>query len=141
MKTIAVPFTIDPNTGGVAEVTTTRKAVEQQIIDILSTSTFERVMNSTYGGNVKSLLFEELDPLIFAEFEADSIMLLNENLLLGKVLAVRLRIPQDVLSGDPGSSTIYISVDYTVPPYGVSTLTFNTDAISGVGLFGGSLNG
>jgi len=141
MKTISVPFIIDSNTGGVAEVTTTRKAVEQQIIDILSTSPFERVMNSTYGGNVKSLLFEELDPLVFAEFEADSLLILNENLTMGKALAVRVRMPQNVFSGDPGSTTIYISVDYTVPPYGVSTITFNTDAISGVGLYGGSLNG
>lgn len=140
MQTISVPFSIN-SSGGVASVTTTRKAIEQQILDILTTSSFERVMNPEYGGNVKSLLFEEQDPLVFAEFQMDSLSILNSALTLGKVTSVDVSMPNDVFYGDPNESSVYISVTYIVPPYGTSTVTFTANSLNEITLYGGTNGG
>lgn len=125
MKSISVPFSFASDTGGVATVSSIDSAMRQNIIDILTTSPGERVMNFNYGANIRNLLFEELDPLVFAEYRMDAINDLNSLLPFGKVTDVQIGVPYDSLSGLDTDTTISVSVKYIVPPYDTSVVTFN----------------
>lgn len=125
MKTISVPFRFASDTGGVSEVVALNKIIEQQIIDILTTSPGERAMNPRYGAGLRSLLFEMMDPLIFAEYRLDAVAELNEYMTLGKVVDLKISVPEDVFYGTPTDSTISIAVKYIVPPNDAAVVTFN----------------
>jgi phage baseplate assembly protein W len=99
--------------------------MEQNIIDILTTSPGERVMEPKYGANIRNLLFEEPDPLVFAEYRMDAITDLNANLPFGRVTDVQIGVPNDTFSGSDYDTTVSISVKYVVPPYNSSVVTFN----------------
>lgn len=82
-------------------------------------------MASKYGANIRNLLFEEPDPLVFAEYRMDAIGDLNANLPFGKVTDVQIGIPDETFSGNQYDTTISISVKYVVPPYNTSVVTFS----------------
>lgn len=137
MYAIATPFQFNVN-GGVKTTTNINTVIEQQIINILSTSMGERVMRPQFGGNFKNLLFEPADELVFSEYSMDAIQILNENLEVGKALDVRVDVPSTDFSGDPVSSVVYVSVRYAAPPDTVSVVTFvvgNEDYIITGGVF------
>lgn len=125
MRSIAVPFSFNTDTGGVATVSDINYVMEQNIIDILTTTPGERIMSPTYGANLRNLLFEEADPLVFAEYRMDAINDLNANLPFGKVTDVQISVPYDSLSGLDTDTTVSVSVKYVVPPYDTSVVTFN----------------
>lgn len=125
MKTIAVPFRFASDTKGVAEVSTLSQIIEQQIIDILTTSSGERVMNPRYGAGLRNLLFEMMDPLVFAEYRMDAVAELNEYLTLGRVVDINISVPEEVFYGENTDSTINIAVKYIVPPNDAAVVTFN----------------
>lgn len=125
MKTIAVPFRFASDTKGVAEVFTLSQIIEQQIIDILTTSSGERVMNPRYGAGLRNLLFEMMDPLVFAEYRMDAVAELNEYLTLGRVVDINISVPEEVFYGENTDSTINIAVKYIVPPNDAAVVTFN----------------
>lgn len=125
MKTISIPFSFTSDTGAVATTTSIDTQMRQNIIDILTTTTGERVMNPNYGANLRNLLFEDMDPLVFSEYRMDAINDLNASLPFGKVTDVQIGIPYDNLSGLDTDTTISISVKYVVPPYDTSVVTFN----------------
>lgn len=62
-KAILIPFQIDPKSGGVATVTGETLILRQQMISVLMTNNFERVMNPSFGANVQSKLFDPLDAI------------------------------------------------------------------------------
>lgn len=140
MKTISTPFTFNSDSGAVSTTSVTKKIVEQQIMDILTTSFNERVMNSKYGANARSLLFEEQDPLVFSEFSMDAMIILNESLSIGKIQDLSVTPLDNDFYGSPEESTIRISVRYVVPPYDVSVLTFNLNNDS-INFYRGAING
>jgi phage baseplate assembly protein W len=125
MKSISVPFRFTSDTGAVATSSSLNSVVEQNIIDILTTSPGERVMNPKYGAGLKNLLFEEMDELVFAEYRVDAIQELNEYLTTGKVVDLNIRVPESNFYGEDTDTTITISVKYVVPPYGASVVTFD----------------
>ena len=125
MKSISVPFRFTADTKGVATTTDVNKVVEQHIIDILTTTPGERVMNNSYGANLRSLLFEELDPLVFSEYRMDAINDLNSTLPIGKVMDLQISVPDEVFYGTDTDTTIRVSVKYVVPPFDASVVTFN----------------
>lgn len=125
MKSISVPFRFTSDSGAVATSASLASIVEQNIIDILTTSPGERVMNPKYGAGLKNLLFEEMDELVFAEYRMDAIQELNEYLTTGKVVDLSIIVPQDNFYGEDTDTTISVSVKYVVPPYGASVVTFN----------------
>lgn len=125
MKSILVPFSFTSDTGAVSTVSDINIVMQQNIIDLLTTSSGERVMTPNYGANLKSLLFEEPDPLVFAEYRMDAINELNANLPFGKVTDVQIGIPTDTLSMDSGATTISVAVKYVIPPFDTSVVTFN----------------
>ena len=125
MKSISIPFSFASDTGAIATTTSLDSVIRQNIIDILTTSPGERVMDSKYGANIRNLLFEEPDPLVFAEYRMDAIGDLNANLPFGKVTDVQIGIPDETFSGNQYDTTISISVKYVVPPYNTSVVTFS----------------
>lgn len=125
MKSISVPFRFTSDSGAVATSSSLAAVVEQNIIDILTTSPGERVMNPKYGAGLKNLLFEEMDELVFAEYRMDAIQELNEYLTTGKVVDLSIIVPQNNFYGEDTDTTITVSVKYVVPPYGASVVTFN----------------
>lgn len=125
MKTIAVPFRFTSDTGGVSEVKTLNEIINQQIIDILTTSSGERVMVPSYGAGIRALLFEMMDPLVFAEYRIDAISELNEYLGLAKIVDLNISSPQEEFYGEPTDATITVSVKYVVPPNDAAVVTFN----------------
>lgn len=125
MKTIAVPFRFASDTGGVAEAKDLNSIIKQQIIDILTTSSGERVMLPNYGAGLRALLFEMMDPLVFAEYRLDALAELNQYLSLAKIVDLSISAPQEVFYGEPTDSTIQVAVKYIVPPNDASVVTFN----------------
>lgn len=133
MKSISVPFRFTSDTKGVATTSDIKKIVEQHIIDILTTSPGERVMNHGYGANLRGLLFEEMDPLVFSEYRIDAMNIINSTLPFGQVVDIRISVPYETFSGTDTDTTIRVSVHYVVPPFEASVVTFNinnTDTIT-----------
>jgi phage baseplate assembly protein W len=125
MKSISIPFSFTSDTGAISTTTSLDAIMEQNIIDILTTSPGERVMQPKYGASIRNLLFEEADPLVFAEYRMDAITDLNANLPFGRVTDVQIGIPNETFSGSDYDTTVSISVKYVVPPYNSSVVTFN----------------
>lgn len=125
MNAISIPFSFTSDTGGVATTSSLNRVIEQQILDILSTYPGERAMSPRYGGGVKSLLFEDMDPLVFSEYRIDFMQELNEYLTVGKVIDMSISLPDQDLTGGEWETSIIISVRYAVPPFGASVVTFN----------------
>jgi|LauGreDrversion4_2_1035121.scaffolds.fasta_scaffold32867_2 phage baseplate assembly protein W len=138
MKVISVPFSFTSDTGRVTTTESINKIVEQQILDILTTGNGERVMVSRYGSDIRSLLFEEMDPLIFAEYKIDAIQDLNESLTIGKVTNMQISMAEEDFYGTEYETSINVSIQYSVPPFGSSVVTFNLTN-SQTTLLGGSL--
>lgn len=125
MKSISIPFSFTSDTGAISTTSSLDAIMEQNIIDILTTSPGERIMEPKYGANIRNLLFEEPDPLVFAEYRMDAISDLNTNLPFGRVTDVQIGIPNETFSGSDYDTTVSISVKYVVPPYNSSVVTFN----------------
>lgn len=131
MKAISIPFRFSSDTGEVSSTNSVVTTIENQIIDILTTQPGERVMHPEYGAGLRSLLFEEADPLIFAEYKMDAMQELNDYLTVGKVVDMEVTVPQNTLYLyddkylDDDNTTITVSVRYAVPPFGASVVTFN----------------
>ena len=137
MKTIAVPFTFQSDTGAVNYTESLDTIVRQNILDILSTSPGERVMNPKYGAGLRNLLFEELDPLVFAEYRMDAMQELNEYMTVGKVTDLKIDVPSNDFYGMEDDTTVRLSVKYVVPPYNSSVVVFNLSN-SQTTLYGGA---
>lgn len=62
-KALLVPFQIDARTGGIATVTGQSQVLRQQMVGVLMTNNYERVMNPSFGANVQSKLFDPIDAI------------------------------------------------------------------------------
>jgi phage baseplate assembly protein W len=126
MTTIKIPFEIVPNdpnnqrygSGGVSTTSDPLKMAEQQILDVLTTSKGERVMLPGYGANLRELMFEPVDDLLYHEYEVDASQELSRNVRIANIRSLRI---QGVISAfDPENSTVTANVIYAVPPFGVA---------------------
>lgn len=118
MPSIRVPFSIAAS-GKVESTTTNEKIIEQQIIDVLSTSEFERVMRPLYGANAVSLLFEPLDELIFSEFKVDALEKLNRNVSGAAVVDMDVE-PLEIA----GDTVLSITAKYSMRTGSIKTFSF-----------------
>jgi hypothetical protein len=125
MKSIAIPFSFTSDTGAISTVSDIDTVMKQNIMDILTTSPGERVMVPNYGANIRSLLFEEADQLIYDEYRMDIINDLNEKLPFGKVTDVQIGVPSDALYIENNATTVSIAIKYVIPPFDSSIMTFN----------------
>lgn len=126
MKSISIPFRFD--NGGVAETSDIDTITQNKIVDVLMTVPGERAINVGYGANLKSLLYEPMDSLVFDDFKSDALAAINETLDSGKVMDIAITYPNSPQMAYPEDSTIAVSVRYLIPPYNGRSFKFNVSA-------------
>lgn len=123
MKTITIPFSFTG--GGVGETTDVLRATEQKIVDVLTTRTGERAINTNYGVGIQGLLYEVMNPLVFDDFKSEALVKINEELDSGRVLDMSITYPDSPEMAFAEDSVVSISISYSVPLYGTRSLLFN----------------
>ena len=113
MPSIYTPFRID-GSGRVARTNTPERIVEQQIIDVLTTSKFERVMRPTYGAGATRLLYEPVDGLIYGEFRTDALMELNKQISIASISNMIIQPSEDPYIDEDPSVVVEIKVQYSM---------------------------
>jgi phage baseplate assembly protein W len=129
MTSIRVPFSINAS-GKVAKALDPQVIAEQQIIDVLTTDKFERVLRPDYGASAQQLLFEPMDELVFSEFKMDALQELNRNLTIATVSDIRIRPVSVPVTGDEGQNVLEIWVRYKMLPFTQTSFTFRITAPS-----------
>jgi phage baseplate assembly protein W len=127
MTSIRVPFSINAS-GKVAKALDPQVIAEQQIIDVLTTDKFERVLRPDYGASAQQLLFEPMDDLVFSEFKMDALQELNRNLTIATVSDIRIRPLSVPVTGDEGQNVLEIWVRYKMLPFTQTSFTFRITA-------------
>lgn len=128
MKSISIPFRFE---GG--EVVTTEDIEvisRQRIADVLATRSNERVNRPDYGANAYSLLFEPIDPLIFADYKVDALQTLNRHVSTAYIKDLIAREAGSVAYNNDGGTTLQLSVVYDVPGNRSSVYTVRLDNTS-----------
>ena len=75
MRTISVPFTFS---GGSLQTTEDpHQIARQEIINVLMTEQYERVMAPGYGATNTRLMFTTLDNLVVADYKEEALAMLN----------------------------------------------------------------
>lgn len=116
MKNISVPFRFS---GGKVAATTDYDAIaKQKIIDVLTTSPYERFGVPNYGAGIRGLLFEPIDELIESDFKLDAIAEVHKR--VSGVTIHDIRVKQDPID----ESVAQVFVYYALPLSPVKTLTF-----------------
>lgn len=123
MPSIRVPFTID-SSGRVAKAVDPETIAKQQIIDVLTTDKFERLIRPDYGAGAQQLLFEPVDDLVYSEFKMDALQELNRSLTIATVSDLRVRPVSIPVTGDEGQNTLEIWVRYRMLPFSQSSFVF-----------------
>jgi hypothetical protein len=126
MKSIKIPFSFSD--GGVAFTDDILQITQQKIVDVLTTSPGERAINTGYGADIRSLLYEPIDNLVFEDFKNDALDAINETLDSGRVVDISVAYPDSPQMAYPEDSVISITVRYVVPPYGGRSFTFNVSS-------------
>ena len=126
MKSISIPFRFEG--GGVATTEDIEVISRQRIADVLATRGNERVNLPEYGANVYSLLFEPLDPLIFADYKIDALQALNRQVSTARIRDMVVRDTTSVAFDNDGGTTLEINVIYDVPGSRSSVLTVVVDS-------------
>ena len=129
MTSIRVPFSINAS-GKVSKAIDPQVIAEQQIIDVLTTDKFERVLRPDYGASAQQLLFEPMDDLVFSEFKMDALQELNRNLTIATVSDIRIRPVSVPVTGDEGQNVLEIWVRYKMLPFTQTSFTFRITAPS-----------
>lgn len=109
--------------GRISTTSDINQIIKQKIIDVLVTSNFERVMRHTYGAGMYEMLYEPINPLVFADFRVDAIQTLNKNVTGAQILDIGI-VADNSLSGGDYNTTLKISVKYRIPPLQATTMTF-----------------
>jgi phage baseplate assembly protein W len=128
MRSISIPFQFA--NGKVVETENDDKIARQRIVDVLATDKYERVNRPEYGADIRSLLFEPLDPLIFADFRVDAIKDINDYVSNAKITDLQIREGNPIYQGGDSESTLVVRVLYRTAAMGastfVATITGNT---------------
>lgn len=118
MASISIPFQFV--NGKVAETTNNDKIARQRIVDVLATDKYERVNRPEYGADIRSLLFEPLDPLIFADYRIDAISDMNDYVSNAKITDLQIREGNPIYQGSD-DSTLVVRVVYRTAATGTSS--------------------
>lgn len=120
---ISIPFSFS---GGRLNVTRSQeKIAEQKIIDVMSTSTFERVMRSRYGVGTQTLVFEVLDDLSFRDFKVEAMQTLSETISNVQILDMLIASSNSVAALGQSDTTLAITVIYRLPLGSPKSVTVN----------------
>ena len=127
MKSINIPFSF--SNGGVSESSDIAIITQNKIIDVLTTGSAERAINTNYGIGIQSLLYESIDSLLFDDFKSEALVKINEVLDTGSVLDISIAQEDLIQTAFVEDSTIAITVVYSLPTINsVTTFTFNVSS-------------
>jgi len=122
MKAIYLPFQF--KNGSVATVGDFDSIIKQQILDVLSVSNEERVMNPDYGVGAYSMLYELIDPLVWEDFKEVAMREISDN--VRGVNIMDIVISNNGQSQMPNEQTsVSISVFYEISPSQKSSVTLS----------------
>ena len=124
MRSLKLPFSIN-STGSTTSTSDVDTIVKQKVIDVLTTTKRERVMEPNYGAGVYRFIYEMLDPLVFADFKVDALQELNENISGAQILDINISLGEDSLAVAEFNTTAFITVYYRIPPLQATTMTFS----------------
>jgi hypothetical protein len=123
MTSISIPFSFD---GGRLTVTQSpEKAAEQKIIDVMSTSAYERVMRSKYGVGTQTLVFDVLDELSFRDFKTEAMQTLAETVSNAQILDMVIASSNSVAALGQNDTTLAITIIYRLPLGSPRSVTVN----------------
>lgn len=121
---IKFPFSIS-DSGKVETINESSKVVAQKIGDYLRTNEFERPMQTTYGANSQTLVFENFDSMVFEEYKVETLRELRKHVSGAVIMNISLS-PQSSTSGKGyNDDTMLINVQYKLPTGGVRTTQYN----------------
>ena len=113
MRTITVPFSFSG--GAVGTTNDPHQIARQEIINVVMTNQYERVMLPGYGASASKLLYETQDPFYVADFKEEAMSMLNSNLSNCQVMDMSLtRNSPDNSWHGPGDPevTVHLTVKY-----------------------------
>jgi phage baseplate assembly protein W len=119
MKAIKTPISF--SNGKLVTTTDIEEIIKQKILDVLVTRPGERLMFPDYGADLYSLLYERLDPLVFADFKAEALLDIQDAVTGAKVLDITAAIGGLYA---PEETTLNITVTYQIPPQRPTTMSF-----------------
>jgi phage baseplate assembly protein W len=125
MRSVSLPFRFE--NGSVAETSDNPTIAKQRIIDVLATRGYERVMRPGYGAGISDLLFEPMDPLVFADYKLDAVNAINESVTNAYVRDLLIREGDTVQYNGEGESTLVVRVVYDVANAGTATFTVSVN--------------
>ncbi len=114
MSTISVPFTFSG--GSLQNTDDPHQVARQEIINVLMTEQYERVMAPGYGASTTRLLFTTLDSLVVADYKEEALAMLNSHTSNCAVRSLSVTdqpasVPQGGGTEDP-QSALYVNVTY-----------------------------
>lgn len=126
MSSINVPFRFE--SGRVRTTTSPTIIAEQKIIDVLTTSNYERPMRHNYGAEINKLLFEPIDTLNISDFSADAKQEMSANITRVSVFDIQISEEEELTSYGNPDTTIGISISYQIPLGSPQVLSFKVDS-------------
>jgi len=129
VKSIKVPFSFSG--GRVVTTSSPTVVAEQKIINVATTSKYERVMNHRYGAGVRQLLFEPIDELSIADFVIDAKQEMSNSISRVSILDIRLAPSYSVAAFGNQDTTLAITIVYRLPLGAPQVVAFNV-AVPGV---------
>ena len=136
MSTISVPFTFSG--GSLQNTDDPHQVARQEIINVLMTEQYERVMAPGYGASTTRLLFTTLDSLVVADYKEEALAMLNSHTSNCAVRSLTVTdqpesVPQGGGTEDP-QTTLYVNVKYQLNGDAnastVSVSVINPDALN-----------
>jgi|LauGreDrversion4_2_1035121.scaffolds.fasta_scaffold1031155_2 phage baseplate assembly protein W len=110
MRSISLPFRFSG--GKVADTENNSVIAKQRIIDALTTDRFERVNRPEYGASIKTLLFDNFDPLVFADYRVDAIRDLNDYVSNAKIMDLQIKNGNAINYGNDEEANLVVRVVY-----------------------------
>lgn len=123
MKSIKIPF--DFSGGRVATTSSPTAIAEQKIINVATTSKYERSMNHRYGAGVRQLLFEPIDDLSIADFVIDAKQEMANNISRVSIMDIRLAPSKSIAAFGNQDTTLGITIIYRLPLGAPQVVAFN----------------
>ena len=111
MTTISVPFQFSE--GSINTTNDPHKKARQQIIDVLMTGKYERVMAPGYGADAQSLTFNAANSLEVADFKEEAIAKINRHCSGSEVSDFTVSAsPPDGMGGSDDGTMMYVTASY-----------------------------
>jgi phage baseplate assembly protein W len=83
------------------------KAVINSIKNLLSTNYYERLFNPSLGGNVRKLLFENLDSITSIRMEKEITQIIEN-------FEPRARLSQVVVTAEPDNNSFKVKIEFSI---------------------------